>query len=64
MKHKAAAVGRWLSKVLGAAAPFVPDPKAKLAVGAAAAVLGAATNETNETDEEGTDAIVEKGDSA
>lgn len=58
-KGKLASVARWLAKVLGAAAPFVPDPKTKVAVGAAAAVLGAAADKDEEPDP-----IVENGDSA
>lgn len=56
-KGKLATIARWLAKVLGAAAPFVPDPKTKVAVGAAAAVLGAATDKNDDADK-----IVEKGD--
>jgi hypothetical protein len=60
MKDKARTFGRWIGRVVGAAAPFIPDPRIKLAAGAAAAVIEAATD----TDEDGTDAIVEKGDCA
>lgn len=55
--EKVKAGARWLGRVLGAVAPFIPDPKAKLAAGAAAAVLDAATDEDQ-------DPIVEKGDAA
>lgn len=56
-KGKISAIGRWLARVLGAAAPFVPDPKTKVIVGAAAAVLDAATDKNDDADK-----IVEKGD--
>lgn len=59
MMEKLKAIGRWFGRVIGAAAPFIPDPKAKLAAGAAAAVLTAATEEKEQDDP-----IVEKGDSA
>lgn len=56
-KGKISAIGRWLARVLGAAAPFVPDPKTKFIVGTAAAVLDAATDKNDDADK-----IVEKGD--
>lgn len=73
-KDKARKLGRWLGKVIGAVAPFIPDPKAKLAAGAAAAALNAATAaddtaiaEPNSADEKPNsaddDPIVGRGDS-
>lgn len=62
-KDKARKLGRWLGKVIGAVAPFIPDPKAKLAAGAAAAALNAATA-ADDTAIAEDDPIVEKGDSA
>lgn len=38
-------LGNWAGRVLGAVAPFIPDPKAKLIAGAAAAALNAATDD-------------------
>ena len=58
-KEKLISLGRWFGRVVSAVAPFIPDPKAKMAAGAAAAVLNAATDE-----DEKPDPMVEKGDSA
>lgn len=59
VKQKALVVGRWFGRVLGAVAPFIPDPRAKLVAGAAAAALNAATDDDEKDDG---DAIVERRD--
>jgi hypothetical protein len=48
MAGKLKRIAAWFGRVLGAAAPFVPDPKAKLAIGAASAVLNEATKEQDD----------------
>lgn len=58
--EKVKVFGRWAGRVLGAVAPFIPDPKAKLVAGAAAAALSAATHEDENGDD--ADAIVERRD--
>ena len=43
MASKLKRIGHWVAGILKAAAPFVIDPKTKVAIGAAGAVLDAAT---------------------
>ncbi len=45
MASKLKRLGNWLAGILQAAAPFVVDPKTKVAIGAAGAVLDAATKD-------------------
>ncbi len=45
MASKLKRFGNWLAGILQAAAPFVVDPKTKVAIGAAGAVLDAATKD-------------------
>ena len=50
MAGKLKRFGNWLAGILQAAAPFVVDPKTKVAIGAAGAVLDAATKEKGDED--------------
>jgi hypothetical protein len=49
--EKMKSIGNWAGRVLGAVAPFIPDPKAKLIAGAASAALNAATDDKENVDE-------------